>query len=120
MMNLTPDDRTTPDADELPYDERRRHRRYATHIRAVLQGGGRSQSTIINDLSAGGAGLTSALGVESNDSVVLQLEDGRRIQGIVAWRISGCCGVQFDQELAAADPLLVEAAVYADHAARNS
>ena len=88
--------------------ERRAHARFAAAIPATLHGRGASQATIINDLSAGGAGLSTAIGIFANDRVEIELSDGRRIPGQVAWWIAGSCGVQFDHPLAETDPLLTE------------
>ena len=93
-------------ASETPFVERRRHKRYAVEIEAILHCGGRSQATIVNDLSAGGAGLDRAIGVTANDAVEIEFAGGRRIAATVAWRVSGCCGIQFATPLAAGDPLL--------------
>lgn len=87
-------------------DERRREPRYAVHIAARLHAGGRAQDTVIDDLSRGGAGLDGAIGIYANDPVEIELPDGRRLPGLVAWWLTGSCGVRFLEPLAADDPLL--------------
>lgn len=87
-------------------DERRREPRYAVQIAARLHAGGRPQDTLIDDLSRGGAGLDGAIGVYANDHVVIELPDGRRLPGMVAWWLTGTCGVRFFEPLAPDDPLL--------------
>ena len=87
-------------------DERRGNTRYAVHIDAVLHAGGKSQATVIDDLSLGGAGLDGAIGIYANDHVEIELRDGRRLPGTVAWWLSGACGVQFATPLQPGDKLL--------------
>ena len=85
--------------------ERRRSPRFAVRIDAVLHANGTSQPTIIDDLSVGGAGLDVAIGIYANDTVELELADGRRLPGQVAWWLSGACGVQFAEPLQPNDRL---------------
>lgn len=86
--------------------ERRRHKRHAVSIEATLHRNGRHQAMLINDISAGGAGLESVVGVFANDAVEIELHNGRRISATVAWQMSGCCGLQFVEPLSETDPLL--------------
>ena len=85
--------------------ERRQNARHAVHIDAVLHAGDKSQATIIDDLSIGGAGLDGAIGIFANDHVEIELADGRRLPGKVAWWLSGTCGVQFAEPLRPDDQL---------------
>ncbi|MBU2532974.1 MAG: PilZ domain-containing protein [Alphaproteobacteria bacterium] len=87
--------------------ERRQFPRRKVRIEAKLIAGRKVQPTVIEDLSAGGAGLRNAIGVFANDPVEIELNGGRRLKGVVAWWLTGYCGVQFDQTLAADDPLLL-------------
>lgn len=98
--------------DKVPADgtERvnlRRAPRHPVHIRALLHKGSSFQTTTITDLSSGGAGLESAVGIFPADMIEIELMDGRRIAGKVSWWLMGCCGVQFLEELASDDPLLI-------------
>jgi PilZ domain len=90
--------------------ELRRHKRCPTRIPALLDTGSRFQSTTIEDLSVGGAGLAGAYGVLPGDEIVLQLLNGRALAGTVRWWFLGRCGIAFRQQLASDDPLLIEAA----------
>ena len=85
--------------------ERRRAPRFAVQIDAVLHANGTSQPTVIDDLSVGGAGLDLAIGIYANDAVEIELADGRRLPGQVAWWLSGACGVQFAEPLRPDDRL---------------
>ena len=85
--------------------ERRRSARHAVRIDAVLHAGDTSQATVIDDLSVGGAGLERAIGIYANDHVEIELPDGRRLPGKVAWCLIGACGVQFAEALGLDDPL---------------
>ena len=87
------------------FEERRASVRHDVHIAATLHAGGRSQPTVIDDLSTGGAGLNGAIGIFANERVEIQLANGRRLSGTVAWRLSGCCGIQFHEPLLEQDPL---------------
>ena len=93
-------------ADDLAYAERRTYQRHRVHIEACLHVGGEIQKTIINDISAGGVGLARAIGLSANDEIEIEFEGGRRIASKVVWKVSGSCGVQFAEPLAADDPLL--------------
>ena len=89
--------------------DRRRHTRHAVRIEATLHRAGGTQPVIVNDISAGGAGLERAIGIFPDDSVEIEFAEGRRVAGIVVWWMSGCCGVHFIATLADDDPLLREA-----------
>lgn len=99
-----------PERPDVALAERRRHRRFSVSIDATLHSGGNAQPTVIDDISAGGAGLKGAIGIFANDQVEIELGDGRRLTGTVAWWMSGCCGVQFHVPLPDGDPLLSTAA----------
>lgn len=79
--------------------------RVPVRIRALLQQGKTFQSTIVRDLSTSGAGLCGATGVLPGDKVSIQFLDGRLISGEVRWWFAGNCGISFDEELSANDPL---------------
>jgi PilZ domain len=102
---------TTHESGQQASAEQRRHQRYSVRIAALLHARGKTQPVMINDLSTGGAGIESVIGIYSDDFVELELECGRRISGTVIWWISGCCGVQFDQTLSTNDPLLIAVGV---------
>lgn len=85
--------------------ERRASVRRAVDIPATLHANGETQPTVIDDLSTGGAGLNGAIGIYANQHVEIELADGRRLSGKVAWWLSGCCGIQFAQPISDTDPL---------------
>lgn len=85
--------------------ERRHNTRHAVRIEAILHARGASQPTVIDDLSLGGAGLERAIGIYANDHVEIELANGRRLPGTVAWCLIGACGVQFAEPLPPGDPL---------------
>jgi hypothetical protein len=97
-------------ADPSPnYAERRTSARYTVHIEATLHAGGKAQSTIVDDLSTGGAGLNGAIGIYANDDIEIEFADGRRLAAKVAWWLSGCCGIQFREPLQPNDPIFAVA-----------
>ena len=92
--------------ESLKHLRERKSPRQPVKIRAFLHFGGRFQSTIITDLSSGGAGLQGAVGVIAGDKVTLEFLDGRTISAQVKWWLAGNCGVAFDSDLEKDDPLL--------------
>ncbi len=87
----------------------RKHPRFPTNIRALLYCRHRFQTTVISDLSQGGARLTGALGIMPHDNVTIQLLNGREIKGTVLWWLNGHAGLAFKTPLAENDPLLLKA-----------
>ena len=85
--------------------ERRSKKRQSVHIRGVLYHGDRFQTTIIENLSSGGAGLNGAVGIAPGDEVTIRLLNGRQLSGEVIWWLAGHCGVGFYTELKTDDPL---------------
>jgi hypothetical protein len=86
------------------------HQRIETHIPARLVRETGSQSTVIADISAFGAGLIGAHRVRINELVGIKLEDGRVIAARVRWQKGVRVGVAFltplpDDELRIALPL---------------
>ncbi len=93
-------------AEPVPnYEERRTSTRYAVHIEAILHANGKSQPTLIDDLSLSLIRLNGAIGIYANEDVEVELPDGRRLGAKVAWWLSGCCGVQFNKPLPSNDPI---------------
>jgi hypothetical protein len=82
----------------------RQHNRVRTNLRAVLYAGTTFQTTVIRDISLGGAGLSGAHGLFPGEPVTITLLNGASRSGIVRWWLGGCCGVQFDKFLTTDDP----------------
>ena len=92
--------------DTLPQlADRRNIERRSVLIRGLLYHGDRFQTTTIENLSSGGAGLNGAIGITPGDEVTIRLLDGREISGEVIWWLAGHCGVDFYTELKPDDPL---------------
>ena len=104
-LTLNPSSLTDTGAPDRRSGIERKSARYPVRIRAVLQTAQSFQSTIIQDLSLGGAGLDGAVGLVPGDQVSIELLDGRSISGRVKWWLAGKCGVAFDQPLDPSDPL---------------
>ena len=85
--------------------DRRNIERVSVRFRGVLYHGDRFQTTTIENLSNGGAGLNGAVGIVPGDDVTIRLLNGRELSGEVIWWLAGHCGVAFDNELASDDPL---------------
>jgi hypothetical protein len=77
-------------------EDRRRWLRRAEKNRATLHAAEQARSTLITDISAGGAGLDGAIGVLPGDKIEVGVVCGRQISGEVIWWITGCCGVKFN------------------------
>ena len=104
-LTLNPSSLSESDNPERRSGIERKAARFPVRIRAVLQTKQSFQSTIIQDLSLGGAGLSGAVGVVPGDRVSIELLDGRSITGQVRWWLAGQCGVAFDEPLDPNDPL---------------
>ncbi len=86
--------------------QRRREERIPVKIRGLLYHGGNYQTTIIEDISVHGAGLTGAMGIVPGDNIAVQLLNGRELSGEVKWWLADRCGIVFHRPLDPADPLL--------------
>ena len=93
----------------------RRHVRISSNIKAILYTETKFQSVIIRNISLGGAGLANCSCVLENDSVVLCLLSGRRIEAKVRWWLAGVCGVQFIELLEPNDILLTGRLGYTEY-----
>jgi PilZ domain len=100
---------TQAHAEQDTYRLLRRHNRFRTNIRAVLTHGDRFQTTILKDISRGGACLYGAYGAMPGDEISIDLCSGRRLDAVVRWWIYGHCGVAFTVELDGDDQLLSSA-----------
>jgi PilZ domain len=109
MATMTALKLTEPQTAQHQDVRERAYHRYATRLHAILWCRQKFQTTVIHDLSQGGAGLTGAFGVMPTDLVVLELLDGRRLTAEVRWWIQGRCGVVFNHPLQADDPLIAKA-----------
>ena len=85
--------------------ERRRIERIPVRIRGVLYHREHFQTTTIENISTGGAGLNGAVGVVPGNEVTIRLINGRELSGEVVWWLAGRCGISFHAELDANDPL---------------
>ena len=83
--------------------EKRENVRIPTEIAAHLHSNGQCQATLITDLSIKGAGLDGAIAVYPGDQVEIELDNGRRIKGQVAWWLMGSCGIRFSTPLSLND-----------------
>lgn len=63
-------------------------------------------SAFAKDVSEGGIGLLRAPFLRNDDVVTVELDNGRRFKGIVAWTRGEAAGVRFFDTLNASDPLL--------------
>ena len=87
---------------------RRTAPRFPVNIRALIYFDGKFQSSVIQDLSTGGAGLSGANGLLPGDNITIQFLDGRTVPGTIRWWLAGKCGVAFDTALDASDPLFLK------------
>lgn len=85
--------------------ERRRIERVPVHIRGILYHGDRFQTTMVENISTGGAGLNGAVGIAPGDDVTVRLVNGRELSGKVAWWLAGRCGITFHTKIHTDDPL---------------
>ena len=85
--------------------DRRNIKRVSVCLRGVLYHGDRFQTTTIENLSNGGAGLNGAVGIAPGDDVTIRLLNGRELSGEVIWWLAGHCGVAFYDELDSNDTL---------------
>jgi PilZ domain len=60
----------------------------------------------IRNVSVGGAGLSCAHSLQTDDAITLHLPAGRTLTAKVVWARMGFCGVAFDEQLAKNDVLL--------------
>ncbi|MGI9411350.1 MAG: PilZ domain-containing protein [Hyphomicrobiaceae bacterium] len=104
-LSLNPSSQSDHESPDRRSGIERKAARFPVRIRAVLQTAQSFQSTIIQDLSLGGAGLDGAVGVVPGDRVSIELLDGRSITGRVKWWLAGKCGIAFDEPLDPNDPL---------------
>lgn len=77
----------------------RQAQRTAVNVHAVIYSGLSVQSTIIRNLSEGGAGISGAYGLFPGSKVVIALVTGETRSGVVRWWLAGRCGIQFDRTL---------------------
>jgi hypothetical protein len=89
---------------------RRRHDRVETDIPAILHVRGHFRGVTIRNLAPGGASLAGGFALFRGDVVEVELLNGRRLAGSIAWSMGHRCGVAFTETLDVSDPLLVEAA----------
>ena len=81
----------------------RQAHRTTVDVHAVIYSGLSVQSTIIRNLSEGGAGISGAYGLFPGSKVVIALVTGETRSGVVRWWLAGRCGIQFDQKLGTDD-----------------
>ena len=86
--------------------ERRGHERIPLDIGAMLITATSHVSVRVNDISRGGLGLDDVPELPIGSPVVVELENGRSLNGKIQWLNDGRCGIMFSQILAPRDPLL--------------
>lgn len=89
---------------ELP--QRRRSARKGLFQECNVQHSRRTSRALVRDVSSGGLGLDGIAGLRPNDLVVIDLDTGRRLMGMVAWAKGRLSGVRFSTALPPNDPLL--------------
>ncbi len=97
-------------ARDRPAALRRRHDRVATDIPAILHVRGHFRGVTIRNIAPGGASLRGGFALYRGDPVDIELLNGRRLPGRIAWSLGDRCGVAFAESLPSDDPLLSEAA----------
>lgn len=95
---------------EVPgWAEQRRHPRWRVSWTAMLHLGVESCQVEVVDVSQGGFGLQSRQPLEAGMIVLLELDNGRRLDGRLAWVSGHKLGLMLNQPLAVNDPLLAAA-----------
>lgn len=80
-------------------DERRRHRRSATKIKATVRTRQTEQLVTIENASEQGLGLADIEVVDVGDNVIVALDDGRSVKGKAVWREGDRGGIEFCEPL---------------------
>jgi hypothetical protein len=80
--------------------ERRRVPRVETQQTVSLRHNGKTELTRTRNISQGGAGIETRLGLEIGDPVQLTFDGLRPLDGVVRWIQDGLAGVRFGEELA--------------------
>lgn len=107
MPSNAPIKTTPPTANERDGDSRQALR-IQVQIAAYLHAADEIQETVITDLSIDGAGLDGAIAISTGDLVEIELINGRRIPGLVIWRLMGSCGIQFSAPLSPNDSIFLQ------------
>jgi PilZ domain len=94
---------------ERPASLRRRHDRVATDIPAILHVRGHFRGVTIRNIAPGGASLLGGFALFRGDRIEIELLNGRRLPGRIAWSLGNRCGIAFKELLKSDDPLLLEA-----------
>lgn len=81
--------------------------RRATGLSVVIECRRRRGRVLVRDPSRLGVGRAGLGGLPADAQVVIELENGRRLEGRLHWRIAGRGGVLFHEPLAASDQLLM-------------
>lgn len=103
-MRRSPQHSAAPE--EPAWADARSSQRSAIHKHAILNSHNRAQTVVIRDISTGGMKVQNAFGLIEGDVVTIELLTRRALTGKVAWSVPPYCGIKFDTELAASDPLL--------------
>ena len=90
-----------------PLPQQRRWPRRALLQNCRISFRNQTAEVFVRDLSAGGLGLDRAPPMIRGELVTVDLENGRKLRGIVAWSSGPSVGVRFLATLKPADPLLV-------------
>jgi hypothetical protein len=86
--------------------ERRVEQRVELHVPVSISYGPARFPAIVENATAAGLGLASAVGVKEGADLEIHLPDGRTVTGVVRWARSGKIGVRLQRPLQADDPLL--------------
>ena len=86
--------------------ERRRAERIPIGQAGFIVQQGHRRPVIISDLSATGVGLEAIALLETGEAVTVEIRDGLRFHGVVAWSCNQKAGVELRQSPQATDPLL--------------
>jgi hypothetical protein len=89
---------------ELP--QRRRSARKGLYQECTAAHGRRKIRALVTDISMGGLGLDGVPGLHAYDTVIVDLDSGRRLMGSVVWAKERRAGLRFSTPLPPNDPLL--------------
>jgi len=90
----------------------RRHARADVSFEATLTVGGKTGDCRIQNISAGGAQLTSRMPVSRGDTVLLNIGVMGEVSGTVAWVGRGGIGIKFANDIDTIGDLLMAFAIY--------
>ncbi|MFA5957145.1 PilZ domain-containing protein [Hyphomicrobium sp.] len=85
--------------------QRRKTRRYVLVQPCTIRGRNVNAAVIARHISSNGIGLESDQDFELKERVIVELRNGRKIRGTIVWMRNKQLDVQFEETLAASDPL---------------